>query len=124
MEAVAPQTLSAVGTRKHATPEQELWLAVIKRAFQDAAWKPEGTEKVRNYMDNHNERATSRVWLRGNSPDFVLVCQFADMDPGYVRHLARKRFGDLLDKTQFQINFSRTKEILRYRGVENVVYRS
>jgi hypothetical protein len=53
-------------------------------------------------------------WLRGTTEGFNLVCDAADADPGYVRRIARSRYGSLLDDNWTPIELS---EALRLSGV-------
>ncbi len=73
----------------------ELWAAVIAQAFKDADWSPKkGTTK--NYSPGL--RAYALFWLRGTTEGFRVVCDAADVDPSYVRRIARSRYGSLLDE--------------------------
>ena len=59
-----------------------LWRAVITQALMDAA----SSSKKRYYIA---ERAKARAWLKGNTEDFIEVCELADLDPEYVKTQAK-----------------------------------
>ena len=58
-------------------PEQKMFLSVITQAITDAAYK--GYDRYDLY---HKDAASA--WLVGNSKDFRLICQLADIDPDYA----------------------------------------
>jgi hypothetical protein len=59
-----------------------MWRAVITQALMDAASNSRKACSI-------SERLKARVWLKGNSEDFITVCTFADMDPEYVKMQAK-----------------------------------
>ena len=63
--------------------EQALWRAVIVQALMDAA---SGSKK----KENIQAREEARVWLRGNSPDFLTVCHYAGYEPEFVREMVQE----------------------------------
>jgi hypothetical protein len=96
----------------------ELWSAVIARTFKDADWSPIG-EKATSiapdlYQEFFNARAYALSWLRGTTEGFALICDAANVNPGYVRRIARHRYGALLDESWTPIELS---EALRLSGV-------
>jgi hypothetical protein len=110
IEPLDPETI-------HLVQCNELWAAVIARAFKDANWSPIG-EKATNiipelYQELFNARAYALSWLRGTTEGFSLICDAADADPDYVRRIARSRYGSLLDDNWTPIKLS---EALRLSG--------
>jgi hypothetical protein len=95
----------------------ELWAAVIARAFKDADWSPIGKKATsvvpELYQELFNARAYALSWLRGTTEGFDLICDAADASPGYVRRIARSRYGSLLDNNWTPIKLS---EALRLSG--------
>ena len=89
----------------------KLWAAVIARAFKDADWSPVGKKATRIvpelYQELFNARAYALSWLRGTTEGFALICDAADADPGYVRRIARSRYGSLLDDNWTPIKLSK-----------------
>lgn len=63
--------------------EAVLWRAVIMQAVVDAANRSLNPEA--SY-----QRHEAVAWLTGRSRDFVMVCDLAGLDPGYVRRMAQK----------------------------------
>ncbi len=61
--------------------ERALWKAVITQALMDAA-----SNSHKRELQQRKQEA--RVWLRGNSADFLTVCENAGLDPAYVREQA------------------------------------
>jgi hypothetical protein len=104
--------------RKSFGPREMLWSAVIVRAFNDAAWVPDDVDTARNYVENHLDYSSALVWLRGNTKDFMTVCEFANINPGYVRRLARERFGDRIDELQTPVTYAQARAIVRERDVD------
>lgn len=64
--------------------EQTLWRAVVLQAFQDSAYVGANRDRIA-------PRATARAWLTGWSPDFIQVCNLADLNPEQVRTVADGR---------------------------------
>ena len=95
----------------------ELWAAVIARAFKDADWFPVGKRATsivpELYQELFNARAYALSWLRGTTEGFALVCDAANANPSYVRRIARSRYGSLLDYNWTPIERS---EALRLSG--------
>lgn len=58
-----------------------LWSAVIGLAVRDAA------------DENAKLRAEAREWLFGPGDDFEEVCSLADLEPDWVRRVARRKLG-------------------------------
>ncbi len=96
----------------------ELWAAVIARAFKDADWSPADDEATRVttglYRELFSARAYALSWLRGSTEGFKLVCDAANANPAYVRRIARSRYGSLLDENWTPIKLS---EAIRLSGV-------
>lgn len=62
--------------------EIALWKAVIMQALVDASSRSAKWEA-------RQQKVEALSWLRGTSRDFITVCQLAEMDPDYVRKMAR-----------------------------------
>ena len=58
--------------------EKALWQAVITQALMDARCESKKSEAI-------EQKRQALVWLRGENPDFVLVCHNANLDPSYIR---------------------------------------
>lgn len=63
--------------------EQALWRAVIVQALMDSA------------SNSHKAEAKffktqAMQWLCGSHPDFATVCDYAGMEPAYVRRMAKR----------------------------------
>jgi|MDTC01.2.fsa_nt_gb hypothetical protein len=86
------------------TPEQNLWVAVVATAIQEALKNPthitrKGVEK--KHIDYHHI-LNARQWLTSNSDDFRHTCHLAGLEPEYVqRKWAMLQQGDLDAKTYF-----------------------
>ena len=63
----------------------ELWIAVLSRAVEDAL-------KVDEYGSDLDRRA-ARHWFRSYSTDFRLICELAGRNPLYVHEKMLKRIG-------------------------------
>ena len=63
------------------TPEQNLWVAVIAQAFNDASRKIPKDE----YVHWRNDTSVARQWLSGTSEDFRQVCFLAGVDYSWVK---------------------------------------
>jgi hypothetical protein len=62
-----------------ASPEQQLWQAVLLNAFMDATrGNPSQTP------DRHGMNSADG-WIRGGGKDFRIVCALAGMDPDFLR---------------------------------------
>ena len=77
------KTLRTNEPRKHGA--DELWVAVLARAVEDAL-RPEE-------RDRDCDRRVSRQWFRSYSVDFRLICELAGRDPRYVREKVLERVG-------------------------------
>lgn len=71
--------------------EQNLWRAVILQMFTDAA-----TVSSTNSTMLH-ARSQAIRWLKGNSRDFVTVCDFAGWEPQLVRNVFMMHEASLAD---------------------------
>ncbi len=71
------------GPYNTARSETALWVAVITQAMMDALNRSRHPEHL------YHKRAAIE-WLTGNSQDFFLVCQLADMNPDCVRRKAKR----------------------------------
>ena len=78
------KTLRTNEVRKHGV--DELWIAVLARAVEDAL-------KVDEY-DRDLTRSSARHWFRSYTADFRLVCELAGRDARYVREKMLKRIGE------------------------------
>lgn len=63
--------------------EQALWRAVITQALQDAASKSPKPEAL-------YEKSQAIWWLTECTKDFATVCDYADMNPYFVRAESKK----------------------------------
>ena len=73
-----------------------IWNEIILRTFREAEWEEEGGVGPRYYVEHHNMRAVARIFLRGTSEHFHLICQAADVSPSVIRQAAIERFGSSL----------------------------
>jgi hypothetical protein len=86
------------------TPEQNLWVAVVATAIQEALKDPtyitrKGVEK--KHVDYHYI-LNAKQWLTSNSDDFRYTCHLAGLEPEYVqRKWSMLQKGDLDAKTYF-----------------------
>ena len=78
------KTLRAEESKKHGV--DELWIAVLARAVEDAL-RPEEN-------DRDCDRRISRQWFKSCGADFRCVCELAGRDPHYVREKMLKRIGE------------------------------
>jgi len=78
------KTLKAEGSKKHGA--DELWIAVLARAVEDALRPDE--------YDRDLDRRAARYWFRSYSDDFRLICELAGRDARYVREKMLKRIGE------------------------------
>lgn len=63
--------------------ETALWVSVIAQAMMDALKRPQ-TPETKYY------KREAIDWLSKNSPDFIMVCENAGMNPDYVRKMAKR----------------------------------
>jgi len=75
------KTLRTNESRKHGA--DELWIAVLARAVEDALRPKE--------FDQDCDRRLARHWFRSYSADFRLVCELAGRNARYVREKILKR---------------------------------
>ncbi len=66
--------------------EQAMWRAVITQAFMDA-------RSLSHKEEMRSHRIKARQWLCGMSDDFRRICEYAGLDPTYVRQKARRLLG-------------------------------
>jgi len=78
------KTLRTNETRKHGV--DELWIAVLARAAEDALKSEE--------QDRDCQRRIAQQWFRSYSSDFRLVCELAGRNARYVREKMLKRIGE------------------------------
>ena len=78
------KTLKTNEVRKHGA--EELWIAVLSRAVEDAL-KPDE-------HDRDLDRRAALYWFRSYSEDFRLICELAGRNPRYVREKMLKRIGE------------------------------
>lgn len=57
-----------------------MWQSVVLKAVTDAYGIGTGDTHA-----PHIARRQADIWLRGNSPDFRMVCALAGMDPDFIR---------------------------------------
>jgi hypothetical protein len=79
------KTLKAEESKKHGA--DELWIAVLARAVEDALKSDDG------YGWDLDRRA-AQYWFRKYSTDFRLVCELAGRNPRYVREKMLERIGE------------------------------
>ena len=77
------KTLRTNELRKHGV--DELWIAVLSRAVEDALRPGE--------YDQDCDRRISRQWFKSYSTDFRLICELAGRNPRYVREKMLERIG-------------------------------
>ena len=75
------KTLRAEESKKHGV--DELWIAVLSRAVEDALEPGE--------YDQDLIRHSARYWFRSYNADFRLVCELAGRNPRYVREKMLER---------------------------------
>lgn len=63
--------------------EAALWRAVITQALMDAS--SHSSKKEAQY-----DKEAAQRWLLDNKDDFITVCQHGNLDPQYVRKMAKK----------------------------------
>ena len=87
-------SLGTVGEARTDHPEQDLWIAVLHLAIADALAIPEavtGTWRAgRHAHQRQQHRRGALAWIFCDNPDFQLACALADVDPDFVRTLARR----------------------------------
>ena len=77
------KTLRTEESKKHGV--DELWIAVLARAVEDALRPGE--------YDQDCDRRISRQWFNSYNADFRLVCELAGRNPRYVREKMLKQIG-------------------------------
>jgi len=68
-------------------PEQNLWVAVIAAAIQEAlknVTRKDSNGEIKRHID-HTHILNAREWLSSNSDDFKLACHLAGLEPEYVQ---------------------------------------
>jgi len=75
------KTLKTDEFKKHGI--DELWIAVLSRAVEDALRTGE--------YDQDLTRHSARYWFKSYSTDFRLVCELAGRNPRYVREKMLKQ---------------------------------
>ena len=75
------KTLRAEESKKHGV--DELWIAVLTRAVEDALRTSE--------YDQDLIRHSARYWFRSYSTNFRLICELAGRNPRYVREKMLKQ---------------------------------
>ncbi len=63
--------------------QQSIWRAVIVQALMDASSNSKKTENLQSKRE-------ALIWLRGNSKDFLTVCDYAGFEPSFVRDMCKK----------------------------------
>ena len=77
------KTLRTEESKKHGI--DELWIAVLARAVEDALKSGE--------YDYDLIRHSARYWFRSYNADFRLICELAGRNPHYVREKMLKQIG-------------------------------
>ena len=80
---ISPYDPSLIEPHNPAAKEQSVWRAVIVQALMDAS---SNSEKTENLQSKHD----ALIWLRGNSKDFLTVCDYAGFEPSFVKEMCRK----------------------------------
>jgi|TARA_R110000803_G_scaffold182515_2_gene244875 hypothetical protein len=84
--------------------EQNLWVAVVATAIQEALKTPIHTNRKgeeKRHMD-YTHILNAREWLDSNSDDFRITCHLAGLEPEYVkRKWIMLNRGDLNPKEYF-----------------------
>ena len=70
--------LDLLGRKKE--PEENLWIAVIAKAVDDAI-----------YSSDYREAMISIGWIESECKDFKFVCHLANRDPNYVYRKLKKQ---------------------------------
>ena len=73
------------------TPEQDLWCAVLHRAFLDATTPLRPRLPDARIDPQRNARIDARAaqaWLLGGSAEMRIVCEWAGQEPDIIRHAA------------------------------------
>ena len=75
-----------------------LWRAVIARALVDMMWDlPEGKKYIPQTHDEHaRNRGNAYEWFFIPNREFYKVCELSDLDPRYVRTMARRIFDGII----------------------------
>ena len=77
---------------------RRIFHSIIEQAFRDARLDPVLNSQLlsakKRCQQERIARAKALIWLRGNHPDFHLVCELAGYEPGYICRKAREEFGD------------------------------
>lgn len=67
----------------HIEPEQSLWRSVIDNALRDMASR----DKV--------AAEEARMWFEEDNEDFITVCEYAGLDPVYVKKIYHEKLKDI-----------------------------
>ena len=91
-------SLGKVGGAVSHAPELDLWIAVLRQAVSDAVSNPRVAagprwNDDRNAHRAHLDKRRAMKWIFMDNPDFQLACELADVDPDFVRTLARRAEG-------------------------------
>jgi hypothetical protein len=84
------KTVATVESLPGATPEQDLWIAVIKQAIYDYAF-PRAISTVNERRRSVHNQRMAQAWIF-LSPDFEKVCTLAGIEPDRVRHIAKTAY--------------------------------
>lgn len=70
------------------TAEQDLWVAVVAQTVRDLAWWNHGEAEERDLARD------AAAWLFNDRhrESFKAVCEFACLDPDYIRKVARRKW--------------------------------
>lgn len=71
------------------SPEIELWINVVARAMLDLGIQPVDDEKRAREGEKARRDAAHWIFSDLHAEDFELTCQYAGLDPEWVRRLAR-----------------------------------
>lgn len=70
--------------------EADLFRAVVAQAFTDAAIVVDHTGAPKEKLRLRRVRDEARAWLLAGGKDLLLICQYAEIDAGYIRRRARE----------------------------------
>jgi hypothetical protein len=93
--------------------EQDLWCAVLHRAFLDATapLRPRPPDVLVDPQCNARiDAKAAQAWLLGGSAEFRLVCEWAGQEPDVIRHAAESLQRRGWPKTEAPVDTERRGE--------------
>lgn len=103
MPSYTTESRHSTGETTHvSSPEIEMWINVVARAMLDLGIQPAGDDK--KVREGEKIRREAAHWIFGDlyAEDFELACQYAGLDPTWVRRLAKtapERFASMITTT-------------------------